>query len=78
MKKLDLSGNNIGDEGVEYLSLCLVSVEELYLEGCGITCRGASVLSEKISQLREPVYISILLLHKTAHLHKSGFQIKCF
>lgn len=66
MKKLDLSGNNIGDEGVEYLSLCLESVEELYLEGCGITCRGASVLSEKIYQLREPVCILIVAQNCTS------------
>ena len=55
MKKLDLSGNNLGDDGASHISTCLSKIEELDIGECKISASGIKSISDAISKLPEPV-----------------------
>ena len=55
MEKLDLSGNNFGDEGTAYLSKFSHKIRRLHIRDCNITSDGIKLLSEAITKMKEPV-----------------------
>jgi len=65
MKELDLSDNEIGDDGAKYLANVLDKVESIKLRYCRITASGARYIFEAMKKLTNPVrIINKLLLHK--------------
>ncbi|XP_076814454.1 NACHT, LRR and PYD domains-containing protein 5-like isoform X2 [Clavelina lepadiformis] len=55
MKKLRLSGNDLGDDGASHISTCLSKIEELYIGECKIRASGIKSISDAISKLPEPM-----------------------
>ncbi|CAK8688615.1 unnamed protein product [Clavelina lepadiformis] len=55
MKNLDLSGNDLGDDGASHISPCLSKIEELYIGRCKIRASGIKSISDAISKLPEPM-----------------------
>ncbi|XP_076812209.1 NACHT, LRR and PYD domains-containing protein 5-like [Clavelina lepadiformis] len=55
MKKLDLLGNNLGDDGASHISTCLSKIEELHIGECNISATGIKSISDAISNLPEPM-----------------------
>ncbi|XP_076812212.1 uncharacterized protein LOC143459118 [Clavelina lepadiformis] len=55
MKKLDLRGNNLGDDGASHISTCLSKIEELVIGECNISASGIKSISDAISKLPEPM-----------------------
>ncbi|CAK8688542.1 unnamed protein product [Clavelina lepadiformis] len=56
MKKLDLYGNNLGDDGASHISTCLSKIEELHIGECDISASGIKCISDAISKLPEPIH----------------------
>ncbi|CAK8688634.1 unnamed protein product [Clavelina lepadiformis] len=54
MKKLDLSGNNLCDDGASHISTCLSKIEKLDIGGCNISASGIKSISDAMSKLPEP------------------------
>ncbi|CAK8688529.1 unnamed protein product [Clavelina lepadiformis] len=55
MKKLDLFGNNLGDDGASHISTCLSKIEELDIGLCDISASGIKCISDAISKLPQPM-----------------------
>ncbi|XP_076814446.1 uncharacterized protein LOC143460723 [Clavelina lepadiformis] len=55
MKKLNLSFNNLGDDGASHISTCLSKIEELNIGRCNISATGIKSISDAISKLPEPM-----------------------
>ncbi|CAK8688537.1 unnamed protein product [Clavelina lepadiformis] len=62
MKKLNLSSNNLGDDGASHISTCLSKIEKLHIGWCEISASGIESISDAISKLPEPE-----VLHKKSH-----------
>ena len=62
MKRLNVSDNQINDEGARHLSTCMTRMEKLCLRNCDITEENLKMLSSAIKNLREPVMLFILVL----------------
>ncbi|CAK8688609.1 unnamed protein product [Clavelina lepadiformis] len=54
MKKLNLRGNNLGDDGASHISFCLSKIEELDIRWCKISASGIKSISDAISKLPKP------------------------
>ncbi|CAK8688614.1 unnamed protein product [Clavelina lepadiformis] len=55
MKKLNLSFNNLGDDGASHISTCLSKIKELRIGRCKIRASGIKSISNAISKLPEPI-----------------------
>lgn len=55
MKRLCLSGNNIGNSGARSIARSVGNFEEVELRGCRIGSDGVKALSRGISKLNTPV-----------------------
>ena len=62
MDELDLSGNELGDEEMVYLSKCIHKVKQLVIIVCHIKSNGMKNLSDVIRTLKKPVRILLNVL----------------
>ena len=72
MKLLNLSGNQISDEGARHLSTCISKTEELRIRNCDITDKGMKTLAAAIKDL------GILVKFISVFVHFCSYNITGF